>query len=115
MENFFVKDNYPVDVLSNVPPELRNSSAFTRMPPPKINGGLYGGKQSDKPWMPKPVVPTATNYHKNFKSANPPPKATQQYVGNIRLGNNYTAMPGVNWYVPKKTNCGPYNIQVSDL
>ena len=46
----------------------------TEMPGPSLNGGLYGGEQSNKPWMPIPVTPTATNYIMNhLKSANPPP------------------------------------------
>ena len=64
--------------------------------------------------MPVPVTPTATNYtHNHLKSANPQ-GATEQYNGNIRLGNNYTAKPGVKWYVPKNPSCGPYSIQVID-
>ena len=111
MEPFTVKNSYNVDHKTNVPFEKRDSSPDTEMPGPSVNGGLYGGPQSSKPWMPIPVTPTATNYIMNhLKSANPPPGAIEQYVGQIRLGNNYTAMPGVKWWVPKKSNCGPYSI-----
>jgi len=42
----------------------------------------------------------------------PPPGATEQYPTNNRLGNNYTAMPGVKWLKTSKT--GPYHIKVID-
>lgn len=115
MSSFILKDSYNIDPESNISFEERDFSPFSKMPPPSKNGGLYGGKQSNKPWMPIPVTPTATNYiYNNLRSANPPPGAMEQYVGNIRLGNNYTAKPGVKWYVPKNPNCGPYSMQVID-
>jgi hypothetical protein len=93
------KVNYPVDVESSVPPELRANDPNTSMPPPPVNGGLYGGKQSTKPWASIPVIPTATYMiHYNLRSANPPPGAIFQYPGGQRTGNNYTPMPGVVWY-----------------
>tara|TARA_B110000238_G_C15839147_1_gene316131 strand:+ start:182 stop:544 length:363 start_codon:yes stop_codon:yes gene_type:complete len=113
MNKFYLKDSYLVDPESSVHYVERDYSPDSKMPPPVKNGGLYGGKQSNKPWMPIPVTPTATNYiHNNLRSANPPPGAMEQYVGNIRLGNNYTAKPGIKWYVPSKSSCGPYSMQV---
>ena len=47
-----------------------------------------------------------------LKSANPPPGAIYQYPGDNRLGNNYTPMPGVNWFKSSYNNAGPYNIKV---
>jgi hypothetical protein len=45
----------------------------------------------------------------------PPPGATEQYPGDNRLGNNYTPMPGVNWYNSSyDRNNGPFNIKVID-
>ena len=42
------------------------------------------------------------NYvHHNLRSANPPPGATEQYVGTDRLGNNYVSMPGTYWFNPE--------------
>ena len=44
------------------------------------------GNESNKPWMPIKVTPTATNYiQNNLLSANPPPGATEQYVGTKEL------------------------------
>ena len=54
----------------------------------------------------------------NLRSANPPPGATEQYVGGDRLGNNYAPMPGTYWFNPvdrlgqfqiKSTNKPPPN------
>lgn len=105
--------NYPVDKVSRIGPGLRANNINTAMPPSPPNGGLYGGPQCLKPWMPIPVTPTATNLiHNNLRTANPPPGATEQYVGNIRKGNNYTSMPGVFWYnKTQEPNVGPYNIK----
>jgi hypothetical protein len=75
------------------------------------NGGLYGGKQSTKPWASIHVDINENNLmQNNLKSANPPPGATDQYVGNNRLGNNYTIMENVKWYNPKYGQC-MYNIK----
>ena len=79
----------------------RASNPNTMMLPPVKNGGIYRGPQSNKPWNPIYVTPTATNYiNNNLNSANPPPTATIQYVSTNRLGNNYSATPGVKWYNP---------------
>ena len=109
----FENVNYPVDKKSNVKPEFRSSSINDQMPPSAPNGGLYGGPVCLKPWMPIPITPTATNLiQNNLRSANPPPGATEQYVGNIRKGNNYTSMPGVYWYnKTMEPNVGPFNIK----
>ena len=109
MNNLYVKNSYSVDNQTSIPFEERDYSPYTKMPPPTKNGGLYGGKQSNSPWMPIPITPTSTNFMLNLKSANPPPGAMEQYIGSVRLGNNYSAMPNLKWYVPKK-NTGPYNI-----
>jgi hypothetical protein len=105
--------NYPVDKQSQVPSEFRSSNVNTIMPPHQPNGGLYGGPECLKPWMPIPITPTTTNLiQNNLRSANPPPGATEQYVGYIRKGNNYTSMPGVYWYNKTPSlNPGPYNIK----
>jgi hypothetical protein len=68
------------------------------IPQPKLNGGLYTGEPfyKDAPWANVPVVPDVdymTNV--NLRSANPPPGAIFQYPGNVRPGNNYQKMPGV--------------------
>jgi hypothetical protein len=116
MSNCLKFSNYAIDVDTNVPHHLRDSnpnSALNRNP---INGELYSGEHSTKPWMPIRVTPTATNYiHRNLLSANPPPGATEQYVGTNRIGNNYTSMPNIHWYNPnsKNLNNGPYNLKVT--
>ena len=101
--NVSQQGDYPVDVNSRVPAELRSFDPNTAIPPPVPNGGLYGGPQSQSPWANVPVAPTATNLiHNNLKSANPPPGATEHYPGGNRRGNNYTSMPGISWF-----NSGP--------
>ena len=51
--------------------------------------------------------------HFNLRSANPPPGATEQYVGTDRLGNNYVPMIGVNWYNPENGK-GLYRMNVTN-
>merc|ERR1711990_1238892 len=60
-----------------------------------------------------PVTPTTTNMiNKNLVSAEPPPGATEQYIGTNRQGNNFTAMPGINWYnTTNESNPGPFNLK----
>ena len=110
------RGHYPVDIDSPVPPELRASGPGDRIIAPQVNGGLYGGPQSDKPWANIPVAPTATNLiHYNLRSANPPPEAIVQYPGGDRLGNNYTAMPGVYWYNPDNPiHANQYKIKIAE-
>jgi|APSaa5957512535_1039671.scaffolds.fasta_scaffold99513_2 hypothetical protein len=105
--------NYSTVDSSSVPPELRDNSIDTKIPPSPPNGGIYGGPQSTKQWANIPVAPTMTNMiHNNLKSANPPPGATVQYIGTDRYGNNYSPMPGVNWYnYDDKTIRGLYRIK----
>ena len=105
-------DDYPIDIESNIDPVKKWGNPHTTAPPPPKNGGLYSGPPSNAPWMPKPVVPTSTYFMQVLlKTANPPPPpgATELYPTENRLGNNYTAMPGVNWY-----NKGPYRIKITD-
>jgi len=107
--------DYPVDLNSNVDPIHRWNNIHTKAPPAKINGGLYCGPKNNAPWMPKDVVPTTTYFMQVLlKNVDPPPPpgATEQYPTNNRLGNNYTAMPGVKWLNTDKT--GPYHIKVID-
>ena len=110
-------NDYPVDIKTNVPHVLRWTNANTKAPEPLVNGGLFSGPQNNSPWMPKPVVPTTTYFMqvlmKNMDPP-PPPGATEQYITGNRLGNNYTAMPGVNWYNSGKDDSGPYMIKVID-
>jgi len=100
----------PVDAPSTIQPSLQWNSPHTKVPPPAYNGGLYGGEPFAGPWGTVPV-PATTSYHinKNLVSAEPPPLATTHYPGTERLGNNYTGMPGINWYA--KDGLGPYNMQ----
>ena len=115
---YYVNNDYPVDVKSRIPPELRDTSPNTAMPMPLPNGGLYRGPQINKWFVPQEVVPTTTYFNQVLlrnSDPGPPPGATQHYPGTQRLGNNYVSMPGVNWYnsaYPR--NAGPFNIKVSD-
>uniref|UniRef100_A0A6C0EXZ5 Uncharacterized protein n=1 Tax=viral metagenome TaxID=1070528 RepID=A0A6C0EXZ5_9ZZZZ len=88
-----------------VAPEKRSMNENTAIPDPLPNGGLFGGPQSTGPWANIPVIPSDTNLiHYNLRSANPPPGATEQYIGTDRLGNNYAPMIGVYWYNPEGSN-----------
>lgn len=107
--------DYLVDLRTDIPPQYRSNNPHTAMPANPINGGIYGGESSKKPWMPIAITPTATNYiHRNLLSANPPPGATEQYVGTNRLGNNYSATPEVYWMNEvHPQNHGPFNLKVT--
>ena len=124
LPNNFKGGNYPVDVVSSIPPSNQWSNPYVSSPPPSYNAGLYGasigqdpltanGPQFNGPWGNVPVTPTTTNMiNKNLVSAEPPPGATQQYVGTNRQGNNFTAMPGINWYnTTNQSNPGPFNLK----
>ena len=77
----------------------------------EVNGGLYGGEQSTKPWASIHVDVNQNNLmQNNLKSANPPPGASEQYVGGNRLGNNYVIMEKIKWFNPNNMNC-MYNIK----
>ena len=77
------------------------------------NGGLYGGPNVDRAWIPKPVYPTSS-YFTNYllEGANPPPGAVEQAIGINRPGNSYTAAPHSYWYqkAPRE-NDGPFRIK----
>lgn len=115
---YYIDNDYKVDVNSKIPPELRDKSPYSVMPEHVPNGGLYRGPQLDLWFVPKPAVPTTTYFNQVLLRnvhPKPPPGATQQYPSNQRPGNNYVSMPGVNWYnsaYPR--NSGPFNIKVSD-
>lgn len=101
---------YAASVKTDIPLTQQWESPQTKAPPPAYNGGLYTGPPFAGPWGNIPVTPTASNMtHNNLRSAEPPPGATQQYPGSNRQGNNFNAMPGVNWF--QKNNQGPYRIQ----
>jgi hypothetical protein len=117
-QEYFIDNDYAVDVKSNVHPYVRSEDTQSRVPEPMVNGGLYCGPQNNAPWMPKYVPPTTTYFMQNLvRTADPapPPGAAEQYPGENRLGNNYTSMPGVNWYNSSyPRNSGPFNIKVID-
>ena len=110
-------NDYPVDIKTNIPPTHRWTDINTPSPKPQLNKGLYGGPQNNSYWMGKPVVPTTTYFMQVLlKSCDPPPPpgATEQYPTENRLGNNYTAQPGINWFNSAYSERGPYNIKVID-
>jgi hypothetical protein len=115
---YYLDNDYAVDVKSKVHPYIRAEDSQSRVPAPMVNGGLYCGPQNDAPWMPKYVPPTTTYFMQSLvRNADPapPPGAAEQYPGDNRLGNNYTPMPGVNWYNSSYSrNSGPFNIKVID-
>jgi len=103
MEISHQKGSYQTITEGLVQPEKRDFDSNTALPESSPNGGLYGGPQSTEPWANIPVTPSGTNLiHYNLRSANPPPGATEQYVGTDRLGNNYNPMIGVYWYNPEE-------------
>lgn len=105
--------NYSVVEAGSVPPAFRDNGPDSIMPQVARHGGLYSGPESKNPWNSIPVTPTMTNYiQNNLRSANPPPGATEQYVGTPRLGNNYAPMPGVYWYNPPEMS-GKHAIMVT--
>jgi len=109
------KGSYSYTTLTEglVQPEKRDFDEKSSIPPSAPNGGLYSGPQSTGPWANIPVIPSGTNLiHYNLRSANPPPGATEQYVGTDRLGNNYSPMIGVYWYNPEQSN-GMYSMTVT--
>lgn len=88
--------------------EKISNNINSSMPPSPPNGGLYKGPQSNKPWASIPVIPTATNLLLfNLESANPPPGAILQYPVGVRMGNNYTATPGLKCYNDNFRIIGP--------
>jgi hypothetical protein len=117
-QEHYVNNDYPTDVKSSVHPYLRAQDTQTSVRPPPVNGGLFCGPQNNAPWMPKSVPPTTTFFMQNLvRNADPPPPpgATEQYPGDNRPGNNYTPMPGINWYNSAyERNKGPFNIKVID-
>jgi len=109
----YANGDYSVVKKTPVPPHIRHN-AVTSMPPTPHHGGLFSGTPSYNPWNAIPVTPTMTNYvQNNLRSANPPPGATQQYVGSNRLGNNYVSMPGVYWHNPNNNMNGKYAIKTT--
>ena len=115
---YYIDNDYAVDVKTNVPPELRDSNPTTPMPQGIPNGGLYRGPQINKWYVPHDVPATTTYFNQVLLrniSPSPPNGATEQYPGNQRPGNNYIAMPGINWYKSAyPRNNGPFNIKVMD-
>jgi hypothetical protein len=90
--------DYPVDVKSNIAPELRASTPYESLPTSPVNGGLFSGPPATGPWGAIPVPPSGTYYvHYNLRSAHPPPGAIYHYIGYNREGNSYQTMPGIFW------------------
>ena len=105
MEISGTKGTYQTLTEGLVAPEKRDFDPNTAIPEGLPNGGLYGGPQSTEPWANIPITPSGTNLiHYNLRSANPPPGATEQYIGTDRIGNNYNPMIGVYWYNPEATH-----------
>lgn len=97
-----------------VSPEKRSINENTEVPSSLPNGGIFMGPQSSEPWANIPITPTDTNLiHYNLRSANPPPGATEQYVSNDRMGNNYSPKIGVYWYNPEHSR-GLYYMNVTN-
>jgi hypothetical protein len=93
-------EDYPIDVLSSVPPLLRASNPNEALPKPWPNGGLFSGPEPTPGCGYEAIyVPANSAYYinQNLRSANPPPGAIYQYVSFTREGNNLGSQPGVYW------------------
>ena len=79
-------------------------------------GGQRGAQEAARGTQGPPEAKEPSWRQTLLKTCNPPPPpgATEQYPGDNRLGNNYTPMPGVNWYKSSYNNAGPYHIKVID-
>jgi hypothetical protein len=113
MEIMAPRDTYPTLMDGIIAPEKRGTNENVAIPESLPNGGLYNSPQSMGQWANIPVIPTELNMiHYNLRSANPPPGATEQYMGTDRLGNNYAPKIGVYWYNNSNTN-GMYRMMVT--
>lgn len=112
--NDYIKGDYTTVEDGTIPPAFRNNGSNNPMPSAPLHGGLFTGPETKNPWNAIPVTATMTNYiQNNLRSANPPPGATEQYIGTERLGNNYAPMPGTYWYNPIGIQQGKYAIKVT--
>lgn len=107
-------DSYKTFTESMLLKEQTTIEENSMIPPNFPNGGLYNAPQVTAPWGSIPVVSTDSNLiHLNLRTANPPPGATEQYVSTNRLGNNYTAKPGIYPYTPVGALNGMYRMDVT--
>jgi len=110
----FLNGDYSSVENGSVEPAYRNKGPNNSMPPVPVHGGLFNAPETRNSWNAIPVTPTMTNFiQNNLRSANPPPGATEQYIGTHRLGNNYVSMPGVYWYNPTGDKQGQYRMKVT--
>ena len=110
----FMKGDYSTVEEGSIHAAFRHSSPEHAMPPAPVHGGLFSDEETHNPWNAIPVTATMTNYiQNNLRSANPPPGATEQYVGTPRMGNNYVPMPGVYWYNPLGDKQGQHRIKTT--
>ena len=107
------KQNIPVDIKTNILPNQQWNNPNSAAPISQYQGGIYTGPQAYGPWGAIPVTPTTSNMiNNNLRSAKPPPGAIKQYPGTNRLGNNFSTMPGVQWYNnTTEINPGPFRIK----
>jgi len=110
----YLKGDYTTIEDGNIPHAFRSSGPNKGMTSSAVHGGLFNAPVTNNPWNAIPVTPTMTNYiQNNLRSANPPPGATEQYIGTPRLGNNYAPMPAVYWYNPVGEQQGKYRMKVT--
>jgi hypothetical protein len=110
----YMKGDYSTVENGSVEPAFRDNSPNKAMPPAPVHGGLFNAPETKNSWNAIPVTATMTNYiQNNLRSANPPPGATEQYVGTPRMGNNYVPMPGTYWYNPVGEQQGQYRMKVT--
>lgn len=70
---------------------------MSKLPPQRVNGGLYTGVAARGPWGSVPVIPDEVYLtNQNLRSANPPMDAITQYTNGIRPGNNLPQHSKIN-------------------
>ena len=80
---------------------------YTKIPEPKVNGGLYTGElfKPNAPYANIPAVPDSGYLiNQSLRTADPPKQALTQYP-NIRPGNNMLGTPGITDFANNKLTC----------
>jgi len=89
--------------------QYRDDAEKGRIYSPPHNAGLYSGEpfKAGAPWAPVPVAPDSGYLvHENLRASHPylPAEAYFQYPGDTRVGNNYSAKPGVRPQGPRQSD-----------
>ena len=92
----------------NVPKIMHKSF----IPDSSYNGAVTIGEPCVGSHCSIPITPSSDNLiNHNLKTSHPPPRATINYPGTERIGNNSTSFPGIHNYRVTNCNMGPFQIQ----